>query len=95
MKKFASNETEKLYFNWLKSFPESYNSFDIERFHNFVYSLLKNGDYLTEIELKESFKEIKGYIPNEFVEDAISEIHILRQFYDYLKENKLITSSDK
>jgi hypothetical protein len=94
MKKFKSKETKEKLLKWINSHPESWGGYEYECFYDFVYTMLKNDEYITKIELAEFIIDNKSWKSQEFIdtflEDTTDKIIELQRFIEYLKElNKI------
>ncbi len=90
MIKFKSKETEKYLKNWLNGHPESWHSMDYEKFYNFITSLFKEDDFITESELRSLIIENKEWKDEKFItrfiDDVLTKINELRNYFDYMQK---------
>jgi hypothetical protein len=83
---FKSEETNKLFMNWMNGSPESLHPLDSERFHKFLLALFKGGEELTEEILRNGVRATKKWVNidyvDEFVEGAHDKYLLIRDFLD-------------
>ncbi len=92
-KPFKKEQTNQLFYVWLRNSPESYHPYDMERFYDFIYNLLESREELSEEILTNSVKAEKSWTPEfvtEFVNSFFDRYLEIREFWGFLKEKKKI-----
>jgi len=88
MKEFKSKETEEKLLKWINAHPDSWGGYEYECFYDFVYTMIKNNDFITKIELAEYIIDNKEWKDQEFIDEFLEyttdKIIELRNFFDYL-----------
>lgn len=96
MKKFENKLTQDKFLLWIRNYPESHNGYDMDRFYDFVLSLKQNEEWISEDELRSTFKEEKEWeedFRNKIVGDYYRKLLDLGNFIDFIIEKNLIKKS--
>lgn len=73
---------------WINQSPESFHSYDMERFYDFMHTMIQNEDLIDEDELRQVVTSKKPWIPeyvDEFVNEWMVRIRAIHGYIEYLK----------
>lgn len=90
---FNNQETQDLFDLWINLFPETFHPSDMERFYDFIYSMFKNEEFISEDNLIRVLIDRKGW-ENKFARDQASRfvdvIENTIQVLRYLRDRNLL-----
>jgi hypothetical protein len=87
---FKSEETDRLFMRWLNENPYSWHPLDMERFHEFLLSLLKNNEELTEKILTDAISATQKRVKKDFIKDMFDRYRHIRDFWEFsIEKNKI------
>lgn len=87
---FSNAENNRLFILWLSNHPESYHSFDMNRFYDFILSLYTTNEVLTFEILTSAVKDEKKWdeeSTDDFVETFIDKYFELQRFWEFARKH--------
>ena len=86
---FATEQTNILFYTWIKNHPESQHPRDNQRFNNFVLSLLENNEILTDEILLKAIQSEKKWQNKKAIDDFVKlfleKHYTVREFWNHYK----------
>ena len=90
---FKNEETSRLFSVWINMFPESGHPCDRERFYEFLLSLFKDNEELTEDILTDAIRATKQWEESfikKFSDKIVKRYFLIKGFFEFsIEKNKI------